>query len=380
MKLSFLLPLILAVVSCAHSPEPARCPSGAAACETVFAEKRATPYEHFSLRLDVIRAAVSSVHAEGEIIEALNTEAARGALMQLQETSRVYSHTAVSSKDAGRIDWIRKQAKGLEDALGAYQRAKSLQARVTASGTKSEPLNEAVSREVVKAEAASLARLKEMGWLPRPETKISEIEKELGKIEFEKHAKRAALAATAKYFEELRASVQNLERYFKSDNYTEEELDLGLHTVRRNLRKVTIVLRSFDGLFEYGELPAMPEARELLKKYGNTKYNTLPVASPGSVKIDFRAALLISRYVTELGLLKDGKETELDLERLLLEEKIAKSPKAARVRAAAIFGTTRVEADGRRYYNEYLKEDPLAAIVDNLRAELNIEEAHSSVE
>jgi hypothetical protein len=183
------------------------------------------------------------------------------------------------------------------------------------------------------------------------------------------------LRALVKGLKETRRELKGLGQYFEPKRFEEEDLENGLHTMRRALRWITMMVQSADGLVSY--LPPQPRTfddRRLISEYGQSKYAQL--SENGAVSVDQLSVLKISKLVTELGSLKDFKESQLDLAHVLMEKPFRLSRGNAEARAFDVmtrnFGPTHVEAQARSLYEWYLKNDPLKDLQKSL--ERSIEE------
>ena len=170
--------------------------------------------------------------------------------------------------------------------------------------------------------------------------------------------------------DEERDALKEIQVYFKPQHFSQDDLENGVHSMRRALRWVAMVLPATEGMFTaVGEM-GMDTA--YLAAYGDSKYLRSGSEMPATVgkspiPVKRETILKIVMLIEKLGELKDFKESELDYAKFLMRDGFAvKMEEATRashqVMVQAFKGDRDVENEARQLYNYYLREDPLKSL------------------
>lgn len=337
---------------------------------------RIQPADRFAVRLEGLRKALANKTSEGEIVEALAKEHSRTLLLQLQALPKVIEASDYSADDIKNALAFRKEIKVVEGQIGYYVRQIELFERTSPTSVSPE-LVAYLKNNVELSKQQLIVKLKESGWLPDPNRRIDSLLKRVSKVDFKgrKKDQKRQVKALLDLMSSTREEIADLDRYFYKEKFDHEDLELGLHTMRRALRWMSVIVSASDGLYYYEYSPnSSPETQALEAKYGSSKYLKLKTDPEISLPLNRGAMIQITRLVTELGVLKDYRESQLDLNDALLVGKFISSAKKAaafaELRMAEHFGTIDVESAARALFEEYLAKDPLKILRQDLRRAL----------
>jgi hypothetical protein len=373
---------------------PASCESGQRqpagySCRSIFQGQveAIEPLERFSKRLDILRKDVSGRTSDLELLNAFATDDSRTVTLHLQALGKIYEIALGSHGDRKAMTKFREEVKFFEGQSGDYMRLLTLKKLINSE--KLPPaFAQALEKKLRLEEATAIAKFRKAGWIPDPLAKIAKLEKNLQKIDFQKIKKdrKAMLTAMIEYVDETRDSVRNLGEVINKPEYEEADLEAGVHNLRRKLRWVALLARAADGVFVFApnddrlsgrltppeEKSALAELEDL---YGDSKYIDLQPPDPLAIEIDRPAMLDLVKLVTELGAIKDYKESYLDFVDFIMENQLAENRGAAEViaerAATAKFGAVEVEKTGEASYQYYLAKDPLKRLRASLRRALD---------
>ena len=356
-----------------------RCPAGTDSCGPAFGrplQSRAEPTDRFESLYGVIAKAVDGKKTAADIGDALQAEEIRRTTLLLQGLYKEYLAMSLSKSESKIMERGRQSVKSLEDANGQRTRVNDLVATATLGGASLE-LIEVLKRDAEQASKDYLHDLRKAGWLPDPNEELQNLRSGLHDFDFDKKKKdqRNQVQALITLADGFRADGKAMDRYFKPKDFSAKDLDNGMHALRRNLRWMTSVIQASSGLYAYTTGAKSTRLVDLEQKYGKLKYVILAEPTKGAYLIDRETMLLLTRYVTELGLLKDFKEAELDISEVINKNNLAKNAGAAEKMAFGIvtkkFGPIDIEAKARALYAEYLKADPLKRLKEDLQAQLD---------
>lgn len=353
-----------------------RRPAGAGACLKAFDStlSRIDPFERFEKRIEYLEIAVKGKTSPEEIMNALDVELVRKNLLQLQGLFKIYEAIPASKHDLKLVSEARKDIKNLEGAIGGLQRAEDVLKRSRAGGA-DEKILTALEADYKLARVKVLDELRESEWIPNPLQHLKELKNRLSHYDFKKKASDQELQVEALLglVKDYRKEIREMEPYFESKRFSHEDLELGPHSARRALRWVSAIIQASEGL--YYHVPQKGKERqtaELETTLGESKYFVLLPPMKGARPIGRFDMLVLMKFVSRLGELKDFKESQLDLRDALVKHGLAKDAEEAERTAYKImekkFGAIDVEAEAKALYREYQQIDPLKSIIRSLEA------------
>jgi hypothetical protein len=235
---------------------------------------RIQPVDRFIVRLEGLRKALANKTSESEMVDALAKEHSRTLLLQLQALPKVIEASDYSADDIKSALAFRKEIKAVEGQVGFYMRQIELFDRTSPTSVSSEVVAY-LKNNVEQSKQQLIVELKESGWLPDPNEKIDSLLKRVSKVDFKgrkKDQKRQA-KALLDLMSSTREEIADLGKYFYKEKFDHEDLESGLHTMRRALRWITVIISASDGMYyyEYSRNPT-PETQALEVKYGSSKY------------------------------------------------------------------------------------------------------------
>jgi len=383
--------------ACASAPPDAvpliaeRCPSSVANCRPLFREGAGEPTDRY---IDLYETLISGLEkAQGQpekIIDALSTEDSRLALLEIQGVARLYEEMPYVNKSKERkneIKRVKEVFEDLESKVGSVERYQGLLKRIQGGATRAELAAVEAKVKIARGELVefmSKRKKDEIPWLPDPVARLREEKEKIEKFGFKEAAKdkRQIIASLAKSADKTRDELdaKDVRKIFEMKDLSEADLDAGPHFMRRKLRWFTTMMRAARGVFIYRR-PLSPNARlrQLTQEVGSSKYTRLSPPLDDPAQLEMEPVYEIARLVTQLGNLKDFKESLLDLEDIFHEMLGMKRKEAGR-RAFAILRPqfpelgidreSRIEDKLRESYAEYRTYDPLKQLVRNLEDEL----------
>ena len=351
-------------------------------CSVLFSGVKPQPVDRFGIRIEFVRNATSSAQSKLELVDRIADDDVRKVLMQLQGLAKIYEASDLSEQTKAEFKEFRMQMKEVEGYSGDLGRVKDLYNRSKEIGVSKQLLSKIDDRVHEKRKEIA-AHLKDLKWWPDLQGKMAELEERIGDLDFQKRKKdsRRQIEAVLNIVDETRTELKGLAEFFSHETFEEDELNNGPHRMRRALRWITTIMQSAEGTFTLADPhPKTPFERALAAKYGSNKYIVLsPV---GRAAIDPIPLMYLAKFVTELGKLKDYKETQLDLAQVFLDEGWAKNRTEAEQKALEIAakkygpiigngtGAGSVETEARKLYRLYLAKDPLKALHRSLKSAL----------
>jgi hypothetical protein len=367
--------VLLAVLTSVYTPlARAGITPTAVQCSAIFSDTKPQPVDRFSIRLEFIRNTTAPAKSQAERVDLLASDDVRKAMMQLQALAKIYEASDRAEKEKSLFKDFRIEMKDVEGEVGDLGRVMDLYSRAQSVGVSKSILEKIDGRvQAKKKEAAK--HFKDLGWLPDVDRRVTKLEKMVDDLDFRKQKKDAHLQIEAiiSIIDEKREEIKGLGEYFSKSRFEEEELENGPHKMRRDLRWITTMIQSAEGIFTLSEpKPSSARERTLVSKYASSKY--IQLAPTGLAPVVAIPLIYLAKLVTELGRLKDFKETQLDLARVLLDEGYAKSRDEAEEKALKVairrYGDIDVEKESRKLYKEYLEYDPLKELSKSLKAAL----------
>jgi hypothetical protein len=229
----------------------------------------------------------------------------RVAAFNLQALARLYE-----SEDK-MFKTIKEDFKGLEDAIGAYDKWSNVIKKAKKKGLSGDKLNDLMARQ-----NSEMDKLKEFlekeKWVTggKKKSRLKEIKSELKDFKWlsPEDDRKLLIDVVAKELKSLDET--------KFDMGILEEGD-GVHELRRSLRWILIEMRVLNGLFAFNNRNkcAIPQYSSLLnQEVSSSNYATLPPPSTEveSCKIDQCLFLGIVDLVKQIGDQKDTAEAELN--------------------------------------------------------------------
>ena len=240
-----------------------------------------------------------------EIAKELVDGSSRAAAFNLQALARLYESKNKIFKT------IKEDFKGLEDAIGAYDKWSNVIEKAERKGVSGDKLMDLKNRQGSEMDKLKKFLEKEK-WVTgsKKKSRLKEIKNTL------KEYKWLSLKDDRKFL------VDKLVEELKSLDSTKFDMGIleegnGVHELRRSLRWILIEMRVLNGLFVFNEKNscAIPEYSSLLnREVSSSGYASLPPSTMGSdsCKIDQCLFLGFVDLVKQIGDQKDIAEAELN--------------------------------------------------------------------
>lgn len=345
-------------------------------CLSLYRVESIQPIERFTQQLELVSSVLSRDRSYQAKLKNISTNEFRFAIFQLQGLAKLYQFAVSSERRAEAFENFRNEMKLFEDTLGQMNLRQTLLAQAQKAKA-SQKLIRYLQEEVKKAEEKLIETLKENDWLPNPQSKVKELREILEEAGFKKKLKdkRFLVKAMSEYADGVRKKLKDLDEAINNDHYDLEILEEGPHEFRRQLRWITLLLQASSGVYEYkDQAPRSKEMKAIYDQYRSSKYIALSPASANPVKLDIMPVIIISKLVTDMGLVKDAKETEIFLAEALLKSgaitRKSEATQAAHKIAVELHGFTEIEKETQKLYHWYREIKPLNALRDNLDKEL----------
>lgn len=352
-----------------------RCPAGAAGCRDLFSSATlASPRERFTQHFETIAKATEKASNSEEMIDALLTDDVRTAAMRLQGLGRLYQNIFTKDDRESGKKQLRK-VKDFEGLLGEGLRYEELWDRVKDSRILSEKVMKAFVRRRQKTRKDLRRGLEELGWLPDPARRARKLEKTLDENAFGSltQDKLNLLSSLITNVESIREETADLDRYFQGRHFDFDALEGGLHSWRRKLRWVIMMMVSMDGVIKLDPPEPGDAEFETYRPKVKAKYVPGGPTLDNPVVVSAKLVYEIGYMTTVLGDLKDYKESQIDLANFLLEEGFSKNEKKALRLAEEVvkekLGFIPVEDRARELYQNYKARDPVGHLLNQLRSE-----------
>lgn len=323
-----------------------RCPASGESCSALFApDAKApdSPRERFETRLTLIQNAVRIVYQHvnrGDIemsledrkalIKAFRDDDVRGSALQLQELEAIYSEIfkeRLDKKDQKKIKKQRTKMKNFEGILGDYMRSQELLKFTAGSDVlkKQAPGASKVIEDLAGnvAEKTMLTDLKKIGWADDPFAQIDKVREQLKHFKFKKIEKdqRQYVKAMRERVALMMNDIADIKKAIDKNRYDLDDLDEGLHYMRRRLREVVMMFGNADGIFKYTRDGATSQQLADMEKFMPYAHGEWESAPTLKTPAEFPLYLILNLeyLVGKLGELKDFKEKQLDLQNVLIE-------------------------------------------------------------
>ena len=358
-----------------ESLQATREPAGNLRCNMVFAGADDGPKIKATSRLVMDLQDLQdrlSVRGVDNLVKQLTSSNVRVKFLHLQALSKVYARRELNKNDLRNLEAFRQDVKEIEKVIGDHMRVRDLYDLVAETpGVNPEILARLNFR---KKESKSVVeqKLVELGWAPDPFSKISQMINQVSALELgrAKEDQESTARGLRELVDEERDALKEIRSYFEPAHFSQDDLENGVHTMRRALRWVGMVLPATEGMFTAVGAVGMDSAN--LQAYGDSKYlrsgSDMP-ATVGKAPIPIKreTILKIVMLIEKLGELKDFKESELDYAEFLVRDGFAVNIDEAtrashQLMIQAFKGDRDVENEARELYNYYLREDPLRSL------------------
>lgn len=233
--------------------------------------------------LDVVQEAFTSTRSltPVEQVEILLKNDVRRSIFRLQALSRIYEGMA------NRFSKLREIFKGLEDKIGQLELVKS---KKKAALRIEEPgLVKIFEKQEAEALAVVLKSFNDLGIAKSPEQFFGGLKEKVRKSDKWSSAKedRKFLAET------LLSDIKALHKEIKDNKFDDQDIEKGLHELRRRLRWIVIGVTTLRGTVQFKEEANLPEPIQAW-------FNEMKAANPEIMQNKF---LTISETVVENPLL-----------------------------------------------------------------------------
>ena len=340
------------------------------------ASAKVEPLERFEERLKKYEFPKPAPRTQEAIIQYFSSESLRNNSMQLEGLSRIYEDSRLNKHDIARIKDFHKAIKKFEDTVGVYSLKKETLKNAKALNAPKELIQYAQEQADINQDKV-YQLLGTQGWIPSPENKVAHLIKELSKTEFQK-PKKDLIEVQQLYLKRViktRKKIKELKPFIFKNQYSHDDLEAGMHEFRRTVRWLTIIIQALRGAFAYSEFePKDLEFKELNDKFKDNKYFVLAPSSDGHIVVDKMPFLRLSKIISELGVLKDIKEAQIELAEGLIHSGLIKDRKAALAKAVEMValqtGPMKIKKKSQEIYNYYIKHDPLKEIIERLTESL----------
>jgi hypothetical protein len=280
----------------------------------------------FDRVLDELGASVTKLKGSDEDkIKSLLAEDARNKFFRLAGLAGLYEDVDKKFSD------LRDQFKAAEEALGNM--ALNLELKTKANGD--QKLADEFDDEYAKNEKNFLALMKEYDYLDDPAGAIRKLHAEIDDTkvwEGKKSGRKFLVRAIMKHASEVQDDIEK-------DKFNDEDLDNGLHKLRRSLRWISISFQALDGFVttraesvasdfqDWNEKLEKEMATDNISgsKYlriGNPKSDVNPIIFPKTM------TTLIANLVALIGHDKDSAESNIHLGKKVKESKKAAQQEA----------------------------------------------------
>ena len=306
------------------------------------------------------------------LVKQLTSSTVRVKFLHLQALAKVYARRDLKKSDLRSLEAFRQEVKSVEKVIGDHMRVRDLYDLVAEVPSVKPEILARLNFRKKESKSEAEQKLMELGWSPDPFLKISQLINQVQKLDLgrAKEDQASTVRGLRELVDEERDALRKVGEYFMPRHFSQDDLENGVHTMRRALRWVAMVLPATEGMFTAeGEL-GMNAA--YLAAYGDSKYlksgSDLPAAVvKPPVLVKRETILKIVMLIEKLGELKDFKESELDYAEFLVRDGVALNMDEAmrtshQVMVQAFKADRDVEYEARQLYDYYLKEDPLKSL------------------
>jgi hypothetical protein len=255
------------------------------------------------------------------------------------------------------------RVKKLEDVMGYYSATMDHSEMAEEKGLP-QKFKDHFKHKEVEARQMMLDLLENEGWLPGGEEKnhipfMQELVDTLDSIPWDDYEADKAFVK-----DEIGDEIKDLQK--APLNMDELQGDFGLHELRRQLRWIPIYATSLDGLVVHSpkENPVAFYEPLLRSEVANSKYAKLPEPTRETDPIVVPTSLYLAntKYITDVGSLKDRGEAIEAVEHALIEMGEHTSHKKARKEAMEILGLPKdandqIHEEAHAFYDEMKDND-----------------------
>ena len=317
------------------------------------------PFERFLVHAARLHDELSGPNGKLMLTDPKVAEGVRKQLFMLEGLARFYEERGPSKKMEKALDRIKE----LEDTIGAFGYASDM--RSSAKDLQGLPAGtpERLDRAVAKAQK-DLAAVLEDGWLPSSgrSERLNDLVDTFAKIDFGSEKKDRAFVK-----EQLARTCDELAHADLDMN----DLEGGVHELRRQLRWLPITMIALDGLVSLDEKTDGPIAAFAKLKsepvaqspFARLPTSSVPNADKQPIEIPWTLFLALSQAIGDLGKIKDAGQAIEGLA-LTLEDAVPK--KDAHHEAERLLGNVgglaRVHADATRIATDLTNSGLLEAL------------------
>jgi hypothetical protein len=266
---------------------------------------------------------------------ALHRSEARAVLFQLEALARFHREAI----DDGAFVPLHAAFKSLEDVLGAVDFSDAIARRF---GTGDVAVRAYFTGRRAEACVAVVHRLEDDGWWAEGDAtppRLAALLDALDDVRWPRPRKERDRARD--YFTDC---AKRLDKRLAANEFDFQQLETGVHEVRRRVRWLSILPAALDGLFVRDEAEPMGKPLDWYRKKEivASPFNAFPRRDdvPKPLLLDSPAFLALSWYIAELGAWKDRGQVGDALVQAGLD--VGLEQKTARARAASVLGTTLV--------------------------------------
>jgi hypothetical protein len=294
------------------------------------------PFERVLVTAAKIEGILRAEPDADKLVDLVMAKDLRRQVFLLEGVSKMY--TDIHGKPAERV---YVATKALEDVIGKFSMTKSNLA--AAEKVKADPKVIALLQKDMDAARAGLTQVLVDNWMPDAKGRIPgmrDIVEDWGEAKWGGIEKD-----TAKVRGELSRRLEKLE----NTPYNMDELETGVHELRRQLRWFPIYAESLQGLFQLDDKQNPIKAYEPLLQadIATSKYVQLPDASrePDSIAIPKSVYCALMQLTLDLGGVKDAGEPIHFIRDAYVRAGVAKDAASAKATVHALFGGVADEAD-----------------------------------
>lgn len=307
--------------------------------------------------------------SDAEKIEYFLSSDARVIFFRLQSLSRIYD----KEYDVFFSDY-KDFFKKFEDLFGKVDLYSSL----TAVATRLKEKTLITHFNELKQEASKnlLLALEQEGFTSNPEKKIAELKKSIASFDdWKKPLKDKKI-----HIKRLISESERLIKDIKDRKFSEDDIELGLHELRRRVRWLVIHVQTLNGLTQYqtqAKLPSKTESwfEEMLSRSPKLLYTSFlkmrdpDIADP--IIIPQKLHAMLSTIVSNIGTEKDKAETQIFILEALKHQNLS-AAKIKELETALLTITGKSEIDHKAlsisYQEKIESSELLENFIENLKA------------
>jgi hypothetical protein len=269
----------------------------------LFDMKKQSPgagHQRFLKQMDYLSAQLALTRKADDPALALYTTGARTPLFMLESLARIY-RTLHNKKTFGKLYDDFKLA---EDMLGAIDYYDAFYKEFKTNKSFPEPLlrHFAKSRDTAAIVMGKMLKIEK--WISKKQKKVKKINSRLERIDWLPPEEETPAIAGF-----IISEVQAIKNSLQSGKLAFNDIEAGVHELRRKLRWISIYTTSLNGLIQLEPQKTVPSS---LKKYVTpdvvkSPFNQLPARKKGvvTIKINANTFYTLSWIIAKLGDLKD---------------------------------------------------------------------------